>query len=164
MRNKEQTTEFFNVFGEYNEIISKPNFIDFNQLMTSILFKNNLGFESKIYLDLLESFNIGIEKKYDFIYENFIITFNINLKYGTKMLVPMIANLESSNNNAINLKPKTENEQVNKVLIDLNSEINKSLSAGNSVEIMPNVVVYLAESTNQLKLVFNLDVVNSIKN
>ncbi len=161
-KNKNENSELFNVYAEYEEIITKENFINFTQLITSILFKNNLGFQSQTYLDFLKYLNEGLDKRYDIVYDNFIINFNVNPKFDIEKLVPMLSNFESSNNDAINLKNSITDESLNKFLNDLNIEISRVLNSHCFVEIIPNVIIYLSENTGQLKLLFNKEIIKTV--
>lgn len=36
--------------------------------------------------------NEAVNKKYDLIFDEFTITFNLNLKYSTSVMIPMVTN------------------------------------------------------------------------
>ncbi|WP_412031486.1 DUF2714 domain-containing protein [Metamycoplasma buccale] len=162
--NKKITLEnqaLLDFFADYKETITKENYVKFEKLMASVLLKNNLGFTSPLYVEFFEAMQLALEKKYDIVYKEFVITFNINPKFGLDMLVPMLDDKESSNNEAINFK-FSKKPEMNKFLDDMNKEIGALLLANNYIEIIPNVVLYVSENTNQLKLLFSETVTNKI--
>ncbi|AZZ65716.1 DUF2714 domain-containing protein [Metamycoplasma phocicerebrale] len=163
-KNKKISPELFDVYTDYKDSQKKENLTTYNQLVASALFKNNLGFKSELYLKFLDLLNEALKKRHDMVFEDFVVTFNINPKFSQNILVPMISNVESSNTEAINLKDSSKSEIYNQFLQDFNEEISKALNAGNYVEIIPNFLLYISPNTNQLKLLFSEEIVIEIEN
>ncbi|MBN4089647.1 DUF2714 domain-containing protein [Mycoplasma enhydrae] len=158
-KNKKISQELFDVYAEYKEAKTKENLTTYNQLVTSALFKNNLGFQSELYLRFLDLLNEAMNKKYDIVFEKFVVTFNLNLKFSQTVMVPMISNVESSNTEAVNFKDSTKSDTYNQFLLDLNEEIAKALNAGHYVEIIPEILIYISPNTNEIKLLFSENIV-----
>ena len=104
---------------------------------------------------------MAVNKKYDLVYKDFVITYNLNPKFGLNNLVPMLNTYESSNNEAINLK-SSSNRMMNKFLTNLNAEINNLLLTKYYVEVIPETILYTSDNTNELKLLFSENVATKI--
>ena len=130
----------FDVFSEFESAKSNSNFVSYDKFMSSILLKNNIGFSSAIYEKFDSDFKKALENKYNILFENFIITFNVNLKYSSDILVPMITNLEPSNNETINFKDLNFSSAYTNFIKVLNSDIRKILSLDKYLEIYPNII------------------------
>nr|WP_318033794.1 DUF2714 domain-containing protein [Mycoplasmopsis bovis] len=50
--------------------------------MAQVLLECNLGFNSKEYVKFSEMFNEALDKKYDIVLANFVISFNVNHKFS----------------------------------------------------------------------------------
>lgn len=100
----------------------------------------------------------GFEKKFDLVLDDFVITFNVNLKYSNDILVPMLAEKENSNTEAINLKT-SKNEKLNQLLKVFNKYVQQLLQEQNYVEIFPKIILFISKSTNLLKVVFDKEYV-----
>lgn len=153
----------FDVFSEFESAKSNSNFISYDKFMSSILLKNNIGFSSTIYEKFDGDFKKALENKYNILFENFIITFNVNLKYSSDILVPMITNLEPSNNETINFKDLNFSSAYTNFIKVLNSDIRKILSLDKYLEIYPNIIIFVSPNTHALKILFNKNICANIK-
>ncbi|AJK51401.1 DUF2714 domain-containing protein [Mycoplasma capricolum subsp. capripneumoniae] len=148
----------FKVFDLYKEIINSNSYIDYQKLLASVLLECKLGFNSKEYLEFVKMYQEGFEKKFDLVLADFVITFNVNLKYSNDILVPMLADRESSNTQAINLKTNT-NEKLDHFLKVFNKYVKELLKEQNYVEIFPKIILFVSKNTNLLKVIFDQDYV-----
>ncbi|WFQ90059.1 DUF2714 domain-containing protein [Mycoplasma feriruminatoris] len=144
----------FEVFDLYKEIVNNNSYIDYQKLLASVLLECKLGFSSKEYLEFEKMYKEGFEKKFDLVLDDFVITFNVNLKYSNDILVPMLAEKENSNTEAINLKT-SKNEKLNQLLKVFNKYVQQLLQEQNYVEIFPKIILFISKSTNLLKVVFD---------
>lgn len=145
---------YFDVYQVYEQAKMSTNFISYDKFMSSLLFNNNLGFESDIYKRFFNEFSSAFLEKKDVIFSKFIITFNVNLKFSSNALVPMIVYNETSNNESI-VFSKSNDEQYNNFLTSLNKEIEQNLLQWKCLEIFPNVILFISPQTNTLIIVFD---------
>ena len=149
-------------YDDYKTIITnQERFISFDKLIASVLLKDMLGFDSEAYIQFNDMLMMAVNKKYDLVYKDFVITYNLNPKFGLNNLVPMLNTYESSNNEAINLK-SSSNRMMNKFLTNLNAEINNLLLTKYYVEVIPETILYTSDNTNELMLLFSENVATKI--
>ncbi|ACF07157.1 Protein of uncharacterised function (DUF2714) [Metamycoplasma arthritidis] len=162
-RNKEQEQQLFDAYQAYNDARAEDSFIKYDKLIASVLLKNNISFNSEIYIKFVEKMTMAINKHYDLLFRDFVITFNVNGRFGNDLLVPMIANFESSNNEAINFREALTNDtKASQFLYDLNNEIARLLNQKSYVEIFPNIILYISPNTEHLKLLFSRETVSKL--
>lgn len=164
MKNNVEITEnIFNVFSEFENAKLSPNFVSYDKFISSVLLKNSAGFNSNIYKQYDSNFKKALENKYNIMFENIIITFNINPKYSSDILVPMITKFEPSNNETISFKNLNFVTEYTKFLKILNDEITKILSLNKYLEIYPNVIIFVSQNTKSTKILFNKNICANIK-
>ncbi|QJR44182.1 DUF2714 domain-containing protein [Mycoplasma miroungirhinis] len=151
----------FDLYKDYTNIIESDNFITFEQLSATILLKMGLGFNSPIYVEFVEKFKKALTNKWDLLFKNFVITFNINLKFSNDVLIPMITTTEQSSNTTLNFY-QDKNEEFNKFLILFNNELTNLLDKNFSVEIFYELAIFKSKETNNLKLLFSKENVERI--
>lgn len=146
----------FNLYKKYESIRSKNenNILSFDTLISRPLLHNNVGFSSNEYINIKNMINEAVNKKYDLIFDEFTITFNLNLKYSTSVMIPMVTNHsgEMSDNFAANLT-SSDDYLTHKILRDFNNEITNFLGKGYYLEIIPNTILFY--HNQELKLFFS---------
>ncbi|QSF13619.1 DUF2714 domain-containing protein [Mycoplasma sp. Mirounga ES2805-ORL] len=147
-------TNLFDVYKHYKEIKEDPFFISFDKLTASVLIKSQLGFDSKVFNDFEKQIQKAINNKYEILFRNFVISFNVNLKFSADILVPIVTSKLSSNSETINFKSSNEISKDNFLSI-YNEIIYQLLKQGNYLEVLPNLIVHLSKSTNSLKVSFS---------
>ncbi|WP_338822553.1 DUF2714 domain-containing protein [Mycoplasmopsis felifaucium] len=150
----ENSQELFNLYKEYEEIIKNDNYVSYKKIIASILLKINSGFHSEEYEEFTKVINEAINNKWDIIFDQFTIDFNIVSKFSLDTLVPILAHNESSANEAISLKSEEPSNYAD-ITRELNAEIQKLLKENKYVEILPNLVLFVSPNTGSLKLFFD---------
>ncbi|QKT05373.1 DUF2714 domain-containing protein [Mycoplasma sp. OR1901] len=161
---KKQTQEekqLFDLYSNYKEKVNSPKYLSNKKIMATVLLKNNLGFNSKEYKEFSNNLDLAIKNKHDIIFKDFVINFNLNLKFSSNVLVPNIVNKESSNDYSLNLT-KSSNPVVQRLYDLLNSEIDSLLKNGFVLEILPNTAFFLDANSQQLKVFFDKKIVVEI--
>ncbi|WFQ91702.1 hypothetical protein MFERI14815_00306 [Mycoplasma feriruminatoris] len=153
-KNKQNNDQSFIVFDLYNQIVNANNYIDYQKLLATVLLENQIGFDSKTYLQFLDSYLLAFKNHYDIVLNDFVITFNVNLKISSDLLVPMLSETESSNSEAINLKTSSDQEY-QKFLTTFNNYFISLINQGFCVEIFPNIIIFKSKNTDKLKIVFD---------
>ncbi|ABC01736.1 DUF2714 domain-containing protein [Mycoplasma capricolum] len=153
-KNKQNSDQSFIVFDLYEQIVNANNYIDYQKLLATVLLENQIGFDSKIYKEFENSYLLGLKNHYDLVLRDFVITFNVNLKISSDLLVPMISASESSNTDAINLK-QSKNEQYNKFLNTFNDCLISLIKQDLCVEIFPKIIIFKSKNTDKLKIIFD---------
>ncbi|MEX1816470.1 DUF2714 domain-containing protein [Metamycoplasma hominis] len=149
---------YFDVFKEYKEHESSQDLITFDEMISTVLFNNNLGFNSPIYLGFISKIDLAFKNKYDILLKDFNITFNLNLKFSQEVLVPIITTKNYSANNAIDLTTSSD-IKYQEFLNSYNAEIKKLLALKKSIKIFPHVILFHSELKNDLVLLFSEKVV-----
>ncbi|MCU4117254.1 DUF2714 domain-containing protein [Mycoplasma zalophi] len=156
-----QNKKNIDLFKDYKEIIKNEEFISFEQLSAEILIKMGLGFESNIYKEFVEKYKIALENKWDMLFKNFIISFNINLKFSSDVLSPLLINEEQSAHRTINFM-SAEDNTLNNFLTLFNDELTKLIEKNFIVEIFPELAIFKSKETSNLKLLFSEKVVERL--
>ncbi len=156
------TTNYFDVFNTYKEKKASVDLITYEELMASVLFDNKLGFESEVYLDFVKKFTLAFEKKLDIWFENFIINFNLNLKFSTTIMIPILVTKANSTTDAINFR-NDQNPVYNNFLISYNQKIKKLLLQNHPVQILPHLILFKSNLNGSLALVFSEKIIASIE-
>ncbi|WP_051622782.1 MSC_0623 family F1-like ATPase-associated protein [Mycoplasmopsis primatum] len=168
MKKQQALSNYFNVFQEFEDAKNNTDLISYDKLISYVLFKNNLGFNSSSYKKFYSEMQNALLNKTDILYRNFILTFNVNPKFSINTLVPMLSEKLSSNNNAINLST-SKDLTYNAFLESLNNEISQNLSLYRYVEIFHNLIIYKSQTTGQLIILFDKSIaaelpIENIKN
>ncbi|WP_025755512.1 MSC_0623 family F1-like ATPase-associated protein [Mycoplasmopsis cricetuli] len=167
-KNKNQIKKYeimfplFDLFKEFNELKNLDYFISYDQLMSSVLFKTSLSFNSDIYLKYLSTYSLALEKKYQMIYKTFIISFGIDSRIGNKFLIPIVQN---SKNDSIDFVIFTSSSNLNENYFYecLNNEINALLQKSKIIEILPSILIYYSKNSKTLKISIDKNQVSEIK-
>ena len=64
-------------------IINQERFISFDKLIASVLLKDMLGFDSEVYVQFNDMLMMAVNKKYDLVYQDFVITYNLNPQFSS---------------------------------------------------------------------------------
>lgn len=154
-KNKQNNLEIqlFDLFRDYDDIIKSDNFISYEKLISTSLLKANTSFKnSKIaYLD--QKIAEALAKKHEIIFRNFIISYQLNTRFSLTLLLPTITTTLSSNTRTLNLSASQDIE-VNGYLQILNNTIKELLNNRMCIEIFPEIVIFIDNSSNTLKLLF----------
>lgn len=151
---KVENEMMFNIYNQYEVARQDANFVDCNKLMAQVLLECNLGFNSKEYVKFSEMFNEALDKKYDIVLANFVISFNVNHKFSADALVPVLKTNEDSNTEAFNFVSSKETK-FNILLGLYNKYVYELITSGNYVELFPNIIVFKSKNTNSHKILFD---------
>ncbi|BAP01187.1 hypothetical protein MCAL160_0758 [Mycoplasmopsis californica HAZ160_1] len=153
----------FDLYSLYNEKVQDPRFINFTQLNASILLSMGLGFESPIYTSYTSAIKNAVEKRFNIVFKEFIIGFDIIPKFSETILVPIITQQESSATDSINVRD-SEHAGLNEFLSQLNIKIAKLINDNYLLEVIPGSVMFKSQQTGKLKLLFGKDLLARIEN
>ncbi|WP_412031331.1 MSC_0623 family F1-like ATPase-associated protein [Metamycoplasma buccale] len=146
-------------FSDYDNLVKKENFIAYDKVLASILLKNNSSFDSDLYKEFYNAVTHSIKNKLPIIFNKFSINFDMNLKFSTITRVPKLILSDdvnvvaSESEEGANLKSSTD-VMYNKFLATLNDEIITLIAKNYIVEILPNIIMFMSENTESLKLFF----------
>ncbi|WP_369086030.1 MSC_0623 family F1-like ATPase-associated protein [Metamycoplasma spumans] len=163
-KNVIENVELINLFDEYKQLSEDKNTISFEKLITTVLFKIKSGFESSQYSYLIENINLAKQKKYDFVFSDFVISFGIESKYGNESLVPIIKKAETNHAKSVDFSNSNNHEDISIFLRTLNDLINELFKQGKNVEIMPELIMYISNETNVYKLYFSKSWLAKVQN
>ncbi|WP_029608701.1 MSC_0623 family F1-like ATPase-associated protein [Mycoplasma simbae] len=152
----------FDLYQAYEAKIKQPNFISFEQLNASVLLSMGLGFESVTFTTYKDLLTKGVENKWNLVFKDFVVGFDIISKFSDTILVPIILESEQSASDSVNLA-NAQSTQLDEFLIKLNSKINELLANNNLIEIIPHSVFYKSEQTDKLKLLFGKELLARIE-
>ncbi|PZW01477.1 MSC_0623 family F1-like ATPase-associated protein [Metamycoplasma auris] len=124
----------------WNEIQNQTNFISFQKLFFTVLLKSNLKTNDKDVLFFLNKIKEAIAKKYDLVFDRFVISFNLVNKFNNLYICPYIANSEATNFESLNLTSNSTLFNSN-LIMNLNREINYLLDNDFYVEVIEDLVI-----------------------
>ncbi|WP_322901147.1 MSC_0623 family F1-like ATPase-associated protein [Mycoplasmopsis felis] len=149
-----ETQELFDLYADYKKIQKDSKFISYKKLLASILLRINSSFNSTEFQNLSEQIEYAIANKYDILFDEFTVNFNLVPKYSTNVLVPTLSSAESSTNEGFLLTSSTTSDfQV--IVEQLNKEIWKLLGESYFVEFLPKMILFVSSQSGSLKLFFD---------
>ncbi|AWX69873.1 DUF2714 domain-containing protein [Mycoplasmopsis anatis] len=150
--------EYPEEFRDYYVLKNSKNFISFDMLLNSSL----LFYEKEV----VEEFLKFIDKKvienntnhHQLVFDKFVINWIRNPRYDSKKLVPsFLTNTEDPNSMSLNLSSSAV--EFNDIFISINTNIeNVVFNQNKVVEVFPNIIVFLDESTKTLKCLFGREI------
>ncbi|AGJ90820.1 DUF2714 domain-containing protein [Mycoplasma putrefaciens] len=149
-----QNLTSFDLFSLFNQLTNSQDYISYKKLIASVLLKANLGFSSEQYHQFEKMTEQALKNKYDLLLNDFVISFNVDLKYGFNILVPVLISQESTNNEAISFVSHTD-LKLNNFLKIFNLFITKLVDQNKIVEIFPSILIYRSKNTQSLKIAFD---------
>ncbi|MGZ9453955.1 MSC_0623 family F1-like ATPase-associated protein [Mycoplasma sp. AC157] len=153
---------FYDVEQQYKEMEKSDKFVSYERLMSSLLLTTGLSFDSDIVKEYVANYEKAIVKKYDLVYLDFILSFGLSDKFGSKFFVPILVKDISSNNEHINFKFSEDLAKEN-FLVKLNEAINDLIARNLFVEFLPGIILYFSQQSKSLKLVFKINYAARIK-
>lgn len=165
LKNKRKFTPeeqaLFNLYSDYESLAKGSEFISFSKFFASVLLKINIGFQSKEFKHFESEIKQAFETKRDLIFRDFIINFNVVLKFSANVLVPTIANSESSNDLAF-VFTKSEDPNYQLLLDAINESVKQLLEANYRIELFPNTILFIDRKSSSLKILFDKSIVARI--
>lgn len=150
-----ETQELFDLYADYKKIQKDSKFISYKKLLASILLRINSSFNSTEFQNLSEQIEYAIANKYDILFDEFTVNFNLVPKYSIKCIcISTLSSVESSSNEGFLLTSSTTSDfQV--IVEQLNKEIWKLLGESYFVEFLPKMILFVSSQTGSLKLFFD---------
>ncbi|WP_027119695.1 MSC_0623 family F1-like ATPase-associated protein [[Mycoplasma] testudinis] len=149
----EQETD---IYDKYDQIVQLRDFISFNQLLGSTMLMTNEGPDSKVVDVFKRMLATAYDKRYDIVFNSFVISWVRNIRISLTKLIPTLDNPESSNVDALNTTIPTESAALDAFFKMYNTLINAyCIDENRYIEVIPNVVVYKIKGTTKLKIAFN---------
>ncbi|UUD35107.1 DUF2714 domain-containing protein [Mycoplasmopsis caviae] len=164
--NKKETsqvekTQLFNVYEQYEQIVQNEKFINFEKFYATLLLENNLGFNHDLFKTYMSKIDEAVTKKFNLVFNGFVVSFNLNLKYSKTTLVPTVSFKEDPNTESVNFKD-SQDAKYSDFLIGIARKFSQLLNSGFYIELLPNTVFYISHETKTIKLLFSKDLVAEI--
>ncbi|MDO6826351.1 DUF2714 domain-containing protein [Mesomycoplasma ovipneumoniae] len=143
-------------FRDYYDLINHRNFISFDALMNLTLLvssqKAKSSMKEKYQKKVIDSYKSTTE----LVFKNFVISWQRSSRFGSKGLVPIIAQVESSNVRASNFYSDSSDSRFSALLGNLNT-LAWDFIANKSrfVEVVEGCIVFLDPQTKTLKVIFS---------
>ncbi|WGI37002.1 MSC_0623 family F1-like ATPase-associated protein [Mesomycoplasma lagogenitalium] len=147
---------FFDLYKRYEDVRNSNLFIKYDKFMATVLLKSSLGFKSQEILEYAKEFEQALKKKEEIIFQNFVISYNVDPKYGHKFLVPITTDKISSNNQSVNFNKKTVFYE------KLNFQIQELLNKNCYIELFPGLIIYNFQDFKLPKLLFSKSNISQI--
>lgn len=149
--------EYPEEFRDYYRLRKSDEFISFEMLLnSSLLFYDRENVNQ--FLDFIKAkIDENNDKHHQLVFDKFVINWIRNPRYDSKKLVPSLVKSEDSNSLSLNLN--SANEEFNDIFNNFNLHINEVIfSELKIVEVYPNIIVFLDQSTKNLKCLFGREV------
>ncbi|WP_434325458.1 DUF2714 domain-containing protein [Mesomycoplasma hyorhinis] len=155
--------EVVDLYKNYKLKRQTTHFVSYDQLYSYVLLKTHQGFHSELYKKYEQNYKNALVNKRNLEFSNFVISFNLDLKYSQKLLVPIVITKGTSNDLAINFV-SSSNLQEQTFFNVLNQEIVKLLNAYKTIEIFPGLLLFKGnDAIGSLKTLFSKDFISVIK-
>ncbi|MXR08591.1 DUF2714 domain-containing protein [Mesomycoplasma hyorhinis] len=155
--------EVVDLYKNYKLKRQTTHFVSYDQLYSYVLLKTHQGFHSELYKKYEQNYKNALANKRNLEFSNFVISFNLDLKYSQKLLVPIVITKGTSNDLAINFV-SSSNLQEQTFFNVLNQEIVKLLNAYKTIEIFPGLLLFKGnDASGSLKTLFSKDFISVIK-
>lgn len=149
--------EYPEEFRDYYRLKNSEDFISFDMLLNSSLLFYERETVSQFLNFINNKINENIEKHHQLVFDKFVINWIRNPRYDSKKLVPSL--IESEDSNSLSLNLNSSNEEFSDIFININLHINNVIFDENKiVEVFPNIIVFLDQSTKNLKCLFGREV------
>lgn len=151
----------FNQFEYYKSLSEQTNFIAYEKLISSVLFHSQLGYESQAYNNFTRNFKSYIDHKFNIIFDDFVLAYEICPLYDLDKIVPCVISKEQSQVNSIKMTISLFKDE-NRFLTNLNKILWDLLKSNHCVEIYKGLILYLAPQSRLPKVAFSSDYVSLI--
>ncbi|BAP39717.1 MSC_0623 family F1-like ATPase-associated protein [Metamycoplasma canadense] len=122
------------------ELIKQNKLIEFNKLVSTVLFKNNFKKDDVIFKEFLNEIRISLSENKTIIFKNFVLDYEFNYKFSLDKKIPYI------------LENKQDFKVDNFFKHAFNEEILRLIEAECYIEIIPNVILYFSQNSQTLKI------------
>lgn len=154
--NQKKTLPNKKIYKDYYEILEKDNFVTFEEILCSSFLENNISLSSVEKTIFQQKIANAYQEKLDMVFQDFIITWNKNLRFSSTKNIPTLVQKESHNVESINFFEDESNSIFNKILKTYNNLLKKLIfDEQRYVEVTEGIVVYISRETTQLKLAFS---------
>lgn len=149
--------EYPEEFRDYYRLKNSEDFISFEMLINSSLLFYERETVSQFLNFIKTKIDENIEKHHQLVFDKFVINWIRNPRYDSKKLVPSL--IESEDSNSLSLNLNSTNDKFTDIFTNINLHINNVIFDENKiVEVFPNIIVFLDQSTKNLKCLFGREV------
>ncbi|QDY88280.1 MSC_0623 family F1-like ATPase-associated protein [Mycoplasma anserisalpingitidis] len=149
--------EYPEEFRDYYRLKNSEDFISFEMLLNSSLLFYERETVSQFLNFIKTKIDENIEKHHQLVFDKFVINWIRNPRYDSKKLVPSL--IESEDSNSLSLNLNSTNDKFTDIFTNINLHINNVIFDENKiVEVFPNIIVFLDQSTKNLKCLFGREV------
>ncbi len=156
---KKDNNVYFDLFAQFEELKNNEKLISNNKLISTVLLNANLGFDSLEYKEFVSNLAKAKENRWYIKFDNFVIDFAQNQRFGALALLPVISKDDDSTYETLNLSSSAES----KFLTTLNKEINTLLAENLPIEIVEDLILFNSEISNELKLFFSKEWISYLR-
>lgn len=153
-------------FRDYYDLINHPSFVSFDALMNLTLLVSSQKAKSSMRTKYQQKVMNSYKATTELVFKNFVISWQRSSRFGSKGLVPVIAQKESSNVMASNFFADSNDSRFSSILANLNTLAWDFISNKNRfVEVVEGCIVFSDPQTRTLKVVFSeMSLVSSFEN
>lgn len=149
--------EYPEEFRDYYRLKNSEDFISFEMLLNSSLLFYERETVNQFLNFIKTKIDENIEKHHQLVFDKFVINWIRNPRYDSKKLVPSL--IESEDSNSLSLNLNSTNDKFTDIFTNINLHINNVIFDENKiVEVFPNIIVFLDQSTKNLKCLFGREV------
>ncbi|AJC49749.1 DUF2714 domain-containing protein [Mesomycoplasma flocculare] len=143
-------------FRDYYDLINHPNFISFDALMNLTLLVSSQKAKSSLRAKYQQKVVSAYKATTELVFKNFVISWQKSSRFGSKSLVPIIIQKESSNVMASNFFSDSADARFSTILANLNTLAWDFITNKNRfVEVVEGCIVFNDPQTRTLKVIFS---------
>ncbi|MBG0730857.1 MSC_0623 family F1-like ATPase-associated protein [Mycoplasma sp. 'Moose RK'] len=153
-------------FRDYYDLINQPNFISFDALMNLTLLVSSQKATSSMKNKYQQKVIAAYKATSELVFKNFVISWQRSSRFGTRGLVPIIAQKESTNVLANNFFADNTDSRFSAILANLNTLAWDFITKKNRlVEVVEGCIVFSDPQTQTLKVIFSeVSLASSLEN
>lgn len=149
--------EYPEEFRDFYKLKNSENFVSFEMLLNSSL----LFYEKETVEKFLEFIDAKVDENitnhHQLVFDKFVINWIRNPRYDSKKLVPSLIEVEDPN--SLSLSLSSNSTEFTEIFSSINSNIDDVIfNQSKIVEVFPNIIVFLDESTKNLKCLFGREI------
>ncbi|QNM93343.1 DUF2714 domain-containing protein [Mycoplasma sp. Pen4] len=149
------------VFKNYKDITSGPDFISYDVLSNQFFIDNNISKSNPLWNKVTVQRDKNFADKNQILFPRFVITFTMNTRFSTTDLIPTIKLNNDPNIQTFSFV-KSEDPRIEKMLTAFNALVEKLLMTQEKpVEIMPGIVISFDKLNRLFKLYFSDKLLNN---
>ncbi|MHA3802081.1 MSC_0623 family F1-like ATPase-associated protein [Mycoplasma sp. VS30B] len=156
---RQQETYLKEIYATYNELKTSENFIPYQVFTNQFLILNNIKKQDSLWEELVNERDEYVKHKNQIAYRDFYISWSINPRFSSNVLVPIISKTFDSNTQALSWNT-AESSEIEDILTKYNDYLDYYLVEQDaSVELIPGIIIKYNYDLKDYNLYFDPELI-----